>query len=90
MVERVLDKMEILDLILDEVQRTRKESESIREELRTHIKEESDDFRVIHKNINELKIQDALRKQQSGYIAAMISVVVTSVMSFLVMHFGRN
>ena len=89
MVERVLEKMEILDVILDEVQRARKESENIRSELRQHIKEENEEFKIIAQSIGYLKIQSALRKQQSGFIAAAISAIVAGVMSFMAIFFNR-
>ena len=86
--ERIIAKMEILDVILEEVKHIRKEVNGTRQELKEHIKEESDEFAAIKRDIHGLTVQQELRKQESGYISAFISMVVAAVVSWFAIYFG--
>ena len=79
-----------LELILAEVKATRAEQAEINRELKQHIKEEGEEFKSIRKDINCLKTQTALHKQQAGYFTAFISLVVAAVVSTIASLFSHR
>jgi len=98
-----MEKMEVIDLILEEVRAGRGEQKALRAELNQHIQDEAIDFKEIRKDINCLKTQSAVHKattdgrfegddkkdtRQSGYINAAISAVVAGIVSFIAVFWG--
>ena len=79
--------MDISELILDEVKRSRAEQAELRKELKHHIETDNARLEKIKDAIHCLSTKQALSKQQAGFITAAISTVVAIVVSVVTMVF---
>lgn len=69
-------------LILEEVQ-------GIRSELRQHIREESDEFKAIRKELTDQKVDFALVKQKVGIFSATVSAIIAGLVTFFSAWAGK-
>lgn len=75
--------MEILDVILQEIR-------VVRKDLTDHIRDEDKLQLAIRDDVQALRTQVALGKQQGNAIVAGISLVVSSIVAWFVAHFGNG
>ena len=75
--------MEILDLILRRV-------DQIARDLKEHIDEENILFRALNKELESLRISQALHKQRNGWINGGIAAIVAVLVSWAGAIMGKN
>ena len=79
--------MDISEIILDEVKRTRAEQAELRKELKHHIEADNARLEKIKDAIHCISTKQAVTNQQAGFIPAAISTVVAVVVSVVSMIF---